>query len=236
MTKSYHGKSYSWFTKVKIFLLNLLIGLILSLLSKTGLGKFIEKWFSLVGFKKDTGGWKFKEYKLSWERKNVLGRIVQGEWLWLSMDIGGDLLYILKYYIHQKKENLDHRSNSGNTNKLNTLSAPEMDNLLNRLFTTMGYAIQKNDQINQKSNLTINLGEQKILLLAKLNNLVPLEGIVIQDALTMQKQFGSNGVMIISNGDFSKEAITLANTQMIGLVNKSRLSELLFHYLKEDWS
>lgn len=212
-------------------------GFFFSILYKIGLGKYVAKMINIVNEEKENDDNDYKNYKLYWERKKVFRRILnQKQRVNLLLDIGGDSLYIFRHYIHQKKESLAQQNNLITLKRLVDLSGSDFENLLYRLFVSMGYAVQKiGNTTDQSCELIINLKEQKLFVQAIRHKESPITNSDIQEVLAAQKLYKCNGTIIISGSNFTNSAIEVAKAYHVGLVSKERISELLLLYLKENW-
>lgn len=107
-----------------------------------------------------------------------------------------------------------------------------------RLFQAIGYTVQKTGKtVDQGGDLIANKDSQvRVIIQAKCYNNSSVGNAAVQEAIAAQKFYDCNGAIVVASSDFTKEAIELARVNKIGLVSKTRLSELLLEYLKESWN
>jgi restriction system protein len=214
----------------------IVISVILFFLKKSPFYKYVKLLTDHYGWSMQQGS-RHGSYRRHWEKEKVLSEIVNGPWTDLSLGILSDGLFVIRNNFKRKKEKLIQESNSVNSKILNNLSCSDFENLLCRLFEAMGYAVQKTDKVDdQGCDLVINLGDQKLLIQAKLYKESPVEHSDIQNTLAEEKKYGCNGAMVVTNSNYTKEARELANMHGVGLVGKDRLRKLLLQYLNESWN
>lgn len=246
-------KNYNWtiWILITIIFLILLIGLKISnnitwiisnaledifykLLYKIGLGKYAFRMINNLDIAKDDAD--YKRYKQYITRKRIFNRVLNRKWLNLSLDIGTDALYIVRHYIHQKKEKLANDDNAIVTKQLSSLSPFGFETLIYRLFHSMNYTVQKTGKVTDHTiDLIIHLQDQKILLRTILGQ-TSIENNDIQETISAQEENSCNAIFLITLQTITKDALDKANNNAIGVVSKERLIVLLNQYLKENWS
>ena len=139
------------------------------------------------------------------------------------------------HYIQEKEERLTRESVSVLPQKFSTLSGSDFENLLYRLFTAMGYAVQNTGKTgDQGGDLVANLNGQRIVIQAKCYS-GTVGNAAVQEAVAAQKFYDCNKVLVVTNSSFTQEAMELAKVNNVELVGGGKLSELLLQNLKENW-
>jgi HJR/Mrr/RecB family endonuclease len=153
----------------------------------------------------------------------------------LSVNKWDTTLILLRHYIQEKEERLTRESVSVLPQKFSTLSGSDFENLLYRLFTAMGYAVQNTGKTgDQGGDLVANLNGQRIVIQAKCYS-GTVGNAAVQEAVAAQKFYDCNKVLVVTNSSFTKEAIELATANGVELIGGGKLSELLLQNLKESW-
>lgn len=105
-----------------------------------------------------------------------------------------------------------------------------------RLFIARGYAVQKTGKVgDQGCDLIANLDGQRIAIQAKCySNFVGNSA--IQEIVSAKKYYDCTRAMVVTNSNFTKEALDLAKSNNVELIGGGELSRLILQYLKESWS
>jgi HJR/Mrr/RecB family endonuclease len=195
------------------------------------LNSFIAKF----GYEGNKESYKFRDYRFDWGRLRDFRKLLEEK----GASLNDDHFYgFLREAIQKKEENLIRSSLTVPQQKFKILSGSRFEALLSRLFESMGYAVQRTGKTgDQGCDLILNLPEQdRLLIQAKCYNEAPVGNSAIQEAVAAQKLYDCPKAMVVTNSDFTREAITLAKVNSIELINKTKLTELLQQYLNESWS
>ncbi len=209
---------------------------LLASLKQAGLEEYVKNFIARFGMQKGKkGDWMYRGHSFDWERLKDFRKVLNEKGMRLSYDKWDDISSILHYYIQQDEENLTRESISLNPKKFTDLSGPEFENLLYRLFSAMGYAVQKTGKVgDQGGDLIANMSGQRIVIQAK-RYTGTVGNAAIQEAVAAKKFYDCNRIMVATNSSFTREAIELAEVNSVELVGGEKLSELLLQYLKESW-
>ncbi len=209
---------------------------LLTAAKQNGLEEYVKNFIDRFGMQKGKKtDWTFRGHYFDWQRLEDFRKILNEKGMRLSADKWDATLIILKHYIQEKEERLTRESVSVLPQKFSTLSGSDFENLLYRLFTAMGYAVQKTGKTgDQGGDLVANMNGQRIVIQAKCySNTVG--NAAVQEAVAAQKFYDCNKVMVVTNSSFTKEAIELAKANNVELIGGGKLSELLLQNLKENW-
>ena len=145
---------------------------------------------------------------------------------------------LLRLFIQRKEEALARGSIQQTPHHLAQLSGADFENLLNRLFTAMGYQAQHIGKTgDQGGDLIANANGDRILIQAKCYRDWSVGNAAVQQAVAAMKYYDCNKTMVVTTSDaFTREATELAKAHGTELVSKARLSELLLTYLQESWT
>jgi restriction system protein len=186
------------------------------------------------GKKKDKS-WEFRGYSFDWERLKDFREILNEKGMNLSTEKFDDLSLILHYYIQKREENLTRESIVLTPQKFDNLTGSQFENLLYRLFSAMGATVQVTGKIgDQGGDLIMNKDGQRTVVQAKrYSGNVP--NAAVQQAVAAMKFYDCNRAIVVTNSDFTREAIQLAKVNNVELLSKNELSELILKFLKESW-
>ena len=209
---------------------------LLAAIKQNGLEEYVKNFIDRFGMQKGKKtDWTFRGHYFDWQRLEDFRKILNEKGMRLSMDKWDATLIVLRYYIQEKEERLTRESVSVLPQKFSTLSGSDFENLLYRLFTAMGYAVQKTGKTgDQGGDLIANMNGQRIVIQAKCYSST-VGNAAVQEAVAAQKFYDCNKVMVVTNSSFTKEAIELAKVNNVELVGGGKLSELLLQNLKESW-
>ena len=99
----------------------------------------------------------------------------------------------------------------------------------------MGYSVQKTGQVgDQGCDLVVNTNNERIAVQAKRYS-ESVSNAAVQQVVAAQKMYGCNKAMVVASSGYTREAIELAKTDNVDLIDGKKLSELLMQYLKENW-
>ena len=209
---------------------------LLSSLKQNGLEEYVKNFIDRFGAQKGKKtDWTYRGFSFDWERLKDFRKILNEKGMRLSTEKWDSVSILLRYYIQEKEERLTRESVSVLPQKFSTLSGSDFENLLYRLFGAMGYAVQKTGKTgDQGGDLIANMNGQRIVIQAKCYSST-VGNAAVQEAVAAQKFYDSNKVMVVTNSNFTKEAIELAKVNNVELVGGGKLSELLLQNLKESW-
>jgi restriction system protein len=200
---------------------------------------FINR-FGKEGGKKD---WTYRDQRFTWNRLDTLATMLKEKGVEIRMDKKHkfrDLAIILRTFIDKKEDKLTRESISPNTivNKFSSLSGTEFENLLVRLYDSMGYSTQHTGKSgDQGADVIANKNGERILIQAKRYTNWNTGNAAVQQVFAAMKFYDCNkGIVISTSENFTREARELAKVTDIELVSKDRISELLMEHLHESWA
>lgn len=210
---------------------------LLSTLRQNDLESYVKNFIDRFGMQKGKkGDWTYRGYSFDWERLKDFRKVLNergmsfytGEW-------DNRISIILRHYIQEREERVTRDSVAIFPKKFLDLSGSEFEGLLYRLFGAMGYSVQKTGQVgDQGCDLVVNMNNQRVVVQAK-RYTASVGNAAVQQAVAAQKLYGCNKSMVVSNASFTKEAVELAKTNDVDLVDGRKLSEMLMEHLKESW-
>ena len=211
--------------------------LLINKLRELGLEEEVNNFILRFGPGKKNGKfWEFRGYSFDLERLEDFRKILNEKGMTLSMQDFNDLYLILRYYIQEREENLTRESVTLTPRKFDDLSGSDFEKLLYRLFSAMGGAVQLTGKTgDQGGDLIINKDGLRTLVQAKrYSGNVPNEA--VQQAIAAMKFYDCNRALVVTNSEFTREAIELAKVDNVDLLSKNELSGLISNFLKESWS
>lgn len=183
-------------------------------------------------------GWSFRNYHFDWDRIADLEKVLVERGVALNLQEGNrDVFAVLRLFIQEKEENLTRASIQKAPQLFSELRGDDFEKLLCRLFEAMGYAVQHIGKSgDQGGDVIANRNGERILIQAKCYRDWSVGNAAVQQAVAAMKYYDCNKTMVITtSGNFTKEAVALAQANATELVSKPRLSELLAIHLGQVW-
>ncbi|KPK99322.1 MAG: hypothetical protein AMJ91_08200 [candidate division Zixibacteria bacterium SM23_73_3] len=106
----------------------------------------------------------------------------------------------------------------------------EFEHFLKTLFGKMGYRVEHTKLSgDQGADLIISKLGEKIVVQAKRQS-AKINNKAIQQAVAAVKHYGADRGMVVTNSQFTRSAVELANSNNIELLNRSELQKLIGKY------
>ena len=195
---------------------------------------FIERFGKEGKFK----SWTYRDYKFDWKRLEDFRETVINNKINITKEDYSDLLKILKYYIDEKEKNfLNKRIETKVSNNLDELSknGDDFENLIVRLYTAMGYASKRiGGHGDQGGDVIASKNGENILIQAKCYH-GSVGNAAIQQAAAAMPHYGCTKAIVVTTSYFTSEAVTLAKSNSVELIDGNDLKHKLLEYLKESW-
>ncbi len=177
-------------------------------------------------------GWKYRNYIFDPNRLDDLQQILIKNGVDIEFD---DITFILEYLIDQKEQKVTAESISEKPQLFTNLSGTDFERLIYRLFESIGYKVEHiGHSKDQGGDLVINRGLERIVIQAK-KYIGNVGNKAVQEVVAARNHYNCNGTIVITSSNFTQEAMALAKTNNVRLINKAELQKLLFSYLKEHW-
>lgn len=209
---------------------------ILSTIKKAGLESDIDNFITRFGLgqEKDKKSWVRGNYKISWNRINYLRDILRQKGIDFS---GSEICTLLSSCIDKRELDLTRNSIITSNNSFSKLSGSGFEQLLYRLYKSMGYSVQLNGKVgDQGGDLIATKNQERIVIQAKCYNNWNVGNGAIQEVAAAKNHHDCNKAVVIATSEFTSEAIALAKTNNVELISKTLLQKMLMDNLKESWS
>jgi HJR/Mrr/RecB family endonuclease len=233
------GALFAW-RKVQEKLRRRKVHSLMANVQQSGQEEYILNFINRFGMEgSSTRGWSFRNYHFDWNRISDLEKVLSERGMRLNLNEGErDVFTLLRLFIQRKEEALTRGSIQQTPHHLAQLSGTDFENLLNRLFTAMGYQVQHIGKTgDQGGDLIANANGDRILIQAKCYRDWSVGNAAVQQAVAAMKYYDCNKTMVVTTSDaFTREAVDLAKAHGTELISKARLSELLLTYLQESWN
>lgn len=209
---------------------------LLARLKSADLEEYLKNFINRFGMDKKKGNvWMYRDHAFTWDQLRDLRKILNERGMRLPTESWNDTSFLLRHYIQEKEEKLIRESIAVGPQRFNDLSGADFEGLLFRLFSAMGYTVQKTGRRgDQGCDLVLNKDQVRTIVQAK-----RYKGSVgndaVQQATAAQKMYDCGKAVVVASSDFTREALDLAKANGVELIGKARLSELLLQYLKESW-
>jgi HJR/Mrr/RecB family endonuclease len=200
---------------------------------RLGMSNDVESFISRSGKEKAKGSWKYMGYGFNTDKMKVFVRTLSEKGLRIK-DIE-DLKLILIKYIDIREEALIKGGFESKQYKFASLSGEEFEDLLVRLYTSMGYIVEHPGGTgDQGGDLILNKNGQRILVQAKRYS-GNIGNAAVQQAVAAKSYYDCNRVMLIGSSNFTRAALELASYNQVELIGKSEIQGLLLSHLGESW-
>lgn len=193
----------------------------------------IKNFIERFGFEKGKNVWRYRNRAFDWDRINDLHDFLEQKGAGINRD---DLYTLLRVYISEAEHRLTLESLQGKPQKFISLTGAEFEQLLYRLFSAMGYAVQHTGQSgDQGGDLIANKEGERILIQAKRYGDAAVGNKAVQEAVAARNFYKCTKAIVVTTSHFTPEAIELARANSVELTLKEQLQEMLLKYLKESW-
>lgn len=198
---------------------------------------FIKQFGS--GLMDKSHDWEYGEFSFSYKRLDYFRDFLKDKGVELdSSEIG----VVLRHYIDELGRDFTFKSistpESLSNKKLDDLSGTDLEVLLERLFTKMGYTTKRTGQTgDQGVDLVAIKSEEKLAIQAKKRSTnESLGNDAVQQVFSGKDMYGCNEAAIITTSPtLTREAIEAAKVHGVKLVHRPLLQEMLLKYLGESW-
>lgn len=192
---------------------------------------FIRRFGKDKGTKAET--WTFREYKFRNDRLSDLQRILADRGLTLDDEPLRETLerLIQRFSFEETEAGMREAPRP-----FDSLSGPDFERLLARLYEKTGYVVQLNGRTgDQGADLIATKGGERLVIQAK-RYAGSVGNAAVQEVVAAKNHYDGNGAIVITTGDFTREAIDLAKTNRVHLIGKRDLQRLLSEHLGENWN
>lgn len=207
---------------------------LLDKLKNSGQEDYLRTFISRFGLEGRRGeGYAFRNHKFEWDRINDLKKILREKKI-ISNE--KDVFALLRFYIQEKEELFTRESIRKEPQKFASLSGPDFEKLLYRLFEAMGYKTEWIGKSgDQGGDLIASKNGERILIQAKAYQDWSTGNSAVQQVVGAMNHYNCNKTMVVTTSYFTPEAVILAKDNKTELISKKQLQELLLKYLGESW-
>lgn len=211
---------------------------ILQKIEKGGFGGEMKSFLDRFGKEKGHNCWEYRGYAFEWKRLNEFRDILRQKEIVISKKDYKELAAILRHYIDEKERIFVQESitatsahHFGELNK----TGDDFERLVVRMYEAMGYASKRvGGHGDQGGDVIANKNGESILVQAKC-----YEGSVgnaaVQQAVAARQHYGCNKAVVATTSFFTTEALALAKSNSIELIDRKILQQRLAEYLHESW-
>lgn len=202
-------------------------------IDRLGIAIDINNFISRAGKEKGKGSWRYMDYGFNVDKMNLFVKALSEK----GLRVGNidNLKFILIRFIDIKEESIIKGGFESTQYKFSSLSGNDFENLLVRLYESMGYIVEHpGGRGDQGGDLILNKNGQRILVQAKRYSSNIGNG-AVQEAVAAKKYYDCNRMMLIGSSNFTRGALDLASYNEVELIGKSELQGLLLSHLNESW-
>lgn len=145
---------------------------------------------------------------------------------------------IIKFFINKiEKDYLNARMETKTIHHIDELSSngDDFENLIVRLYEAMGYASKRIGRHGDQGGDVIASKDGENILIQAKNYQGTVGNAAVQHANAAMPHYGCNKAIVITTSSFTKEAIELAKSNSVELIDGKLLKHLLATNLKENW-
>jgi len=207
---------------------------ILERVKKSGLEQEVKNFIARFGQenKSNRNVWTYRNYRFDWGRIKDFEQHAEEKGFALSHE---DFGILLRHHIDEREYALTTESVLTDSNSFGDLTGSQFENLLKRLFEAMGYQVQLIGSVgDQGGDLIANQAGKRFLIQAKRYS-GSVGNSAIQEAVAAKNHYDCSSAVVVTTGEFTREAVALAKTNSVQLVGKVELQQKLMEHLKENW-
>jgi len=212
--------------------------LIIKKINETDFENNLDKFIVSFGKEKGKNLWEYRNYVFDWKRLDDFRENANQNNIDISTKDYKELSEVLKYYINKKEKNyLNQSFESKVSRKISELSknGEDFENLVVRLYNAMGYESKRiGGHGDQGGDVIANKNGESLLIQAKCYQ-GSVGNAAVQQAVAAKQYYGCTKAVVITTSYFTLEAITLAKSTSIELIDGKILKQRLVEYLKEVW-
>lgn len=208
-------------------------------IKETGFDKKFTTFIDMFGNDKKSVAWEHRGYKFNTESLvDFRDTIIQNN-INISTDDDLELHDVLKYFIDEKERKyLSEGLGVDISHRFKDLSSKgdDFENLVVRLYDAMGYASKRiGGHGDQGGDVIANKDGESLLIQAK-DYGSSVGNAAVQQAVAARLYYGCTKAAVITQSYFTNEAIELAKSNSVELIDGNLLKQRLLDYLKERWS
>lgn len=201
---------------------------------ENNLNRFIDGY----GKADKTNSWEHGGYTFDWEQlKYFREQLIQNK-IDISTKDHGELTELLRYFIDKKEKTyMSEFLQTKTVHNLSELSerGDDFELLVVRLYDAMGYASKRiGGHGDQGGDVLASKNGENILIQAKC-----YQGTVgneaVQQAATARLHYGCTRSVVVTTSSFTHEAIALAKSNSVELIDGKELKQKLLKHLGEMW-
>jgi hypothetical protein len=156
----------------------------------------------------------------------------------LSTRSDDDMTAVLEHFINDKEERfLTERITARVTHRFSEFNktGEEFERLVARLYEGMGYAAKRVGRVgDQGGDVIASKGGENVLIQAKFYG-GSVGNAAVQQATAARQYYSCTRAAVVTTSSFTREAIALARSNDVDLVDGIRLKQLLAEHLQEAW-
>ena len=198
----------------------------------------IDNFIDRFGKEGKNGHFAYRDYMFDWKRLEEFRDEAIKNKIDFSKKNLKEFISILKHYIDKKEKNYLSQSlgtkSSNNLNELNE-NGSDFEKLIVRLYDAMGYASKRvGGHGDQGGDVIANKNGENLLIQAKFYK-SSVGNAAVQQAVAAKQYYGCTKAIVITTSYFTPEAITLAKSNFVELIDGDILRYKLSEYLHENW-
>jgi HJR/Mrr/RecB family endonuclease len=128
-----------------------------------------------------------------------------------------------------QNQKIQTSGNSQQNNNLDEMSWKELEDFLESMYKDKGYLVERTGITDMGADLIItSYGVERTAVVIKhLNSNQKVTRNAVQEAAAAKGYYQCNGAMVISNQEFTQQAVKLAESNDVSLIGREQLEEMV---------
>lgn len=207
-------------------------------ITQMGFENSVNSFIDRFGKEGKSDAWEYRGYTFDWKRLDDFREKANQNKVDISTKDYKELTVILKHFIDKKEKSfLNEGIETKFAHSLNELSkrGDDFEHLVVRLYDAMGYASKRvGGHGDQGGDVLASKNGDNILIQAKCYT-GSVGNAAVQQAVAARQYYGCTKTVVITTSFFTTEALALAKSNSVELIDGKLLKQKLLEYLHEMW-
>ena len=211
---------------------------VLQQITQTSFESSINSFIDRFGKEGKVNSWEYRGYAFDWKRLDDFRENANQNKVDISTKDYRELTAVLRHFIDKKEKSfLNEGIETKVAHSLSDLSkrGDDFEHLVVRLYDAMGYASKRiGGHGDQGGDVLASKNGENILIQAKCYQ-GTVGNAAVQQAVGAKSYYGCTRSVVITTSSFTSEAVALAKSNSVELIDGKLLKQRLLEYLGEMW-
>ena len=211
---------------------------LLEQITQTGFDSSVNSFIDRFGKEGKANPWEYRGYLFDWKRLDDFRENANQSNISISTKDYRELTAILRHFIDKKEKSfLNEGIETKVEHSLNELSkkGDDFEHLVVRLYDAMGYASKRvGGHGDQGGDVLASKNGDNVLIQAKCYT-GSVGNSAVQQAVAARQYYGCTKSVVITTSFFTTEAVALAKSNSVELIDGKLLKQKLLEHLHEMW-